>query len=53
MMNTFFMFSYSWDYICFIIVDQWADGFHNCDSILYFLFLKLIIYTDFWRSKNK
>jgi len=52
MMNTIFMFSYSWDYICLIIIDQWADGFHKCDSILYLLLLKCIIYTDFSTLKT-
>jgi len=52
MMNTIFMFSYSWDYICLIIIDQWADSFHNCDSIFYFWLLKFIIYTDFSALKT-
>lgn len=47
MKNLTFMFSYSWGYIYFIIIDQWADGFHNYDNKLYFLLLKFIIYRDF------
>ena len=52
MMNTILMCSYSWKYICFIIIDQWADGFHNCENILYFLLLKFIIYRDFSALKT-